>query len=79
MKKNLKLTCFLIVCFTMNNLFAQEITQIIRGTVIDLDTQSPLIGANVVVEGSDPIKGAVTNIDGSTALMYASSGWTRPS
>ena len=74
MKKNLKLTCFLIACFLINNLVAQDITQTIRGTVIDLDTRSPLIGANVVVEGSDPVKGAVTNIDGSFRIENVNIG-----
>lgn len=43
---------------------AQELTQNIRGRVLDTQTNLPLIGANVVVIGSDPIKGAATDIDG---------------
>ena len=64
MKKNLKFTCLVIAYFLMNNILAQDITQTIRGTIIDLDTKTQLIGANIIVEGSDPIKGAVTDLDG---------------
>jgi hypothetical protein len=42
----------------------QEITQTIKGTIIDLDSKSPIIGANVIILGSDPIKGSSTNLDG---------------
>ncbi len=38
--------------------------QTIRGQVIDLDTKSPLIGANVVLIGHNPVIGTVTDING---------------
>lgn len=44
---------------------AQEITQNIKGLILDQDSKSPLIGATVVVVGSDPILGSITDIDGS--------------
>jgi hypothetical protein len=40
------------------------LTQTIRGTVIDQDGKFPLIGANVIIENSNPVKGAVTNVNG---------------
>lgn len=40
------------------------ITQAIRGQVLDLDTQAPLIGVNVIVLDSQPLLGASTNEDG---------------
>lgn len=42
----------------------QEITQTVKGTIIDQDSKSPIIGANVIIQGSDPIKGSSTNLDG---------------
>ena len=39
-------------------------TQTIRGRVVDLDTEYPLIGANIIVETIDPIRGASTDEDG---------------
>ena len=43
---------------------AQEITQNIKGQILDQDSKSPLIGATVVVVGTDPILGNITDIDG---------------
>jgi hypothetical protein len=45
-------------------LFAQNLTQTIRGTVIDKETRSPLPGANVVILNSDPFQGTTTSEDG---------------
>ncbi|MCD4697512.1 MAG: TonB-dependent receptor [Bacteroidales bacterium] len=45
--------------------FAQhEITQTIRGSVLDKNTQIPLPGANVILLDSDPLKGTSTDVDG---------------
>jgi len=38
--------------------------QTVRGTICDNDTKLPLIGAIVVVLGSDPLVGATTDVDG---------------
>ncbi|MCB0397577.1 MAG: TonB-dependent receptor [Flavobacteriales bacterium] len=43
---------------------AQDYTQTVRGTIIDRDTELPLVGANIIVVGIDPILGTVTDIDG---------------
>lgn len=47
---------------------AQEVTQSIRGSVIDAESHHPLIGANVVLLNSDPLRGATTDIDGQFKL-----------
>ncbi|MFK7844119.1 MAG: carboxypeptidase regulatory-like domain-containing protein [Rhodothermales bacterium] len=39
-------------------------TQTIRGRVVDQDSHSPLIGANIVVASLNPIRGASTDIEG---------------
>jgi hypothetical protein len=44
--------------------FAQQLTQTIHGTVVDEDTQVPLIGATVLILGSDPVLGASTDVNG---------------
>ncbi len=44
--------------------FGQNITQTIRGEVIDVDSRATLIGANVVVLNSDPFLGASADING---------------
>lgn len=38
-----------------------ELTQTIRGTILDKDSQQPIFGATVIVVGSNPIKGATTD------------------
>ena len=42
----------------------QSLTQTVRGKITDKDTQTPLFGATIIVAGSDPVQGAVTDIDG---------------
>lgn len=43
---------------------AQELSQTVRGTISDIDTESPLYGATVVIVGSDPLIGAVADEEG---------------
>lgn len=38
--------------------------QTIRGRVIDKDTRSPVIGASIVIAGTEPLRGTITNQDG---------------
>jgi hypothetical protein len=54
----------LIVLTGAKNQFAQSPTQVIRGTVVDKQSMITLPGANVVILGSNPAKGASTGIDG---------------
>ena len=56
---------FVISLFIGINVFAQDITQTVRGRVADLETKSPLIGANIaVIEDSSVITGATTDENG---------------
>lgn len=66
MKKSF-LTAFICLLFTSLS-YAQQLTQTIRGTLIDIDSQSPLIGASVVIAGSHPIIGTTTDVDGKFRL-----------
>jgi len=43
---------------------AKSQTQTIRGTVIDKQSQATIPGVNILIIGSDPIKGSITDIDG---------------
>ena len=54
----------LISILVFKTISAQELTQTIRGTVVDKITQMPLPGANVVVINSSPFNGASTDING---------------
>jgi CarboxypepD_reg-like domain/TonB-dependent Receptor Plug Domain len=44
--------------------FAQTATQTIKGTVIDKQSQATIPGVNIVIMGSNPLKGATTDMDG---------------
>lgn len=37
---------------------------VIKGRVVDSQSEIPLIGANVILENSDPVVGGVTDLDG---------------
>ena len=59
---------YLLFFFLTASLQAQDLVQTIRGTILDTDTKAPLIGANVVVVGSDPFMGTTTDLDGNFRL-----------
>lgn len=58
--------------FTLNILFllaickfsAQSPSQTIRGTIVDKQSQTQIPGANVIVLGTDPIKGSASDMEG---------------
>ncbi len=58
-----KLMFLAIISFMANSVFAQGI---IKGTVIDANTNEPLPGANIIVVGTD--KGTTTDFDGNFNL-----------
>lgn len=62
LKYILSLSCFIIASFS----FAQ--TQIVKGTIVDDHSQYPIIGASVILVGSDPLLGTITDLDGNFEL-----------
>ncbi|MFH0894975.1 MAG: TonB-dependent receptor [Bacteroidota bacterium] len=61
MKKSI---LFLLVMVVSTTIFAQQLTQTVRGRLLDEDTQVPLFGAAVMIIGSDPPVGATTDAEG---------------
>ncbi len=55
-------------------LMAQSPTQTIKGTIMDKQAQYPLPGVNVVIMGSNPIKGTVTDVNGKYKLTEVAPG-----
>ena len=47
-----------------NNTIAQTPTQTVKGMVLDLDSEMPIFGATIILLGSDPIIGGITDLDG---------------
>lgn len=39
-------------------------SQTVRGTILDIDSRLPLIGATIIIIGSDPVIGTITDVDG---------------
>ena len=65
--KKIIFTSFIIAMFT-TLAFSQQLTQTVRGTIIDMDSQLPLIGATVRVVGVNSFKGAATDVNGEFRL-----------
>ena len=64
-----KSTLLLLITFFATSLtFAQDLTQTIRGTIVDKQSQFPLFGVNLIVLGSDPMIGTSTDLDGKFRL-----------
>lgn len=65
--KRLTLTS-LLMAMLATLAFGQKLTQTVRGTIIDNDSKMPLIGATVMIPGSDPVIGTATDINGNFRL-----------
>jgi hypothetical protein len=64
--ENMKHVVIFIVFFLMLGIssHAQNLTQVIRGKVVDIDSKSPLVGVALVIEGTNPPVGAITDAEG---------------
>lgn len=65
----------LILTYNLVGASAQErISQTIRGTITDADSKSGLYGVNIHIIGTQPLKGAVTDLDGNFRIENVTSG-----
>ncbi|MEM1136098.1 MAG: TonB-dependent receptor [Bacteroidota bacterium] len=64
MKTRMKFLTLIFACLILFPCLGQELTQTIRGRIVDQDTQSPLTGVTITVIGSNPLLGSVSDIDG---------------
>ena len=55
---------FFLFLFSAVSLSAQQLTQTIKGTIIDESTQKPIPYATIVIMGTDPIMGTTSDEDG---------------
>lgn len=46
----------------------QELTQTVRGKVVDTDSKAPIIGATVIISGTTPLIGCTTDLEGKFRL-----------
>jgi hypothetical protein len=64
----IRIAIVLALLFSVQVVFSQDVTQSIKGKVVDKVTGEPLPGASVVVENTDPIIGTITDFDGNYIL-----------
>ena len=65
MKFLIRLSIFSVLLFLGGaEILAQNLTQTIRGQILDKETRMPLRGANVTVVNSDPFIGVISGSDG---------------
>ena len=68
MKKSNFLLSLLCLLLTSSSLWSQEITQTIRGKIVDQESKIPLIGATVMISYPNESIGASTDLDGNFKL-----------
>nr|HPH22153.1 carboxypeptidase-like regulatory domain-containing protein [Haliscomenobacter sp.] len=66
MKRIAAITVWMLLLTT--TIFSQNLTQTVRGTILDEDSKMPLIGAQVIVLGSDPLLGTASDEQGNFRL-----------
>jgi hypothetical protein len=64
----------MLMAFATEEIVGQDLTQVVRGSVIDQDSRIPLIGATIFVLNSDPIIGGSADIDGRFSLTQVPIG-----
>lgn len=62
MKRFISITLMIAMFSTLA--FSQRLTQTVRGTIVDVDSKLPLIGATLVIAGSNPLIGTSTDVNG---------------
>lgn len=60
----IKIILIIATLFLVDTMIAQQLTQTIKGTILDADSEMPLIEANVEVIGLDQRLGTSTDLDG---------------
>lgn len=68
------LLAFSILIISFSNILAQLPSQTIKGTVVDIESQTTLPGAAVQILNSDPLRGTTTDFDGFFKLENVSVG-----
>lgn len=64
MKTNYSLLVLSLLFFGLIGSTQTQLTQTVRGTLLDADSKLPIIGAKIVLVDSNPFKGGITNENG---------------
>ncbi|MEZ4848941.1 MAG: carboxypeptidase-like regulatory domain-containing protein [Bacteroidia bacterium] len=73
-KRHFSLSIFLIILCICNFAYGQSVTQTIRGKVSDQDSEAPLESAKIIVLGTNPILGAVSDENGNFRIDHVPVG-----
>ncbi len=72
--KNIRTLTFLFFFLIFSLKTSAQVTQILRGSVIDKQSESPLVGAAVQIVGSNPVLGAVADENGNFEIKNVPTG-----
>ncbi|MCX6302663.1 MAG: TonB-dependent receptor [Bacteroidia bacterium] len=61
-------TILLLFILINHVIYSQDLTQNIRGKVVDSQTEAPLFGAVLIIRNSDPVLGTRTDVDGNFVI-----------
>ena len=66
----------ILILFVLFNpdLLSQDLTQTVRGKVVDSETEAPLAGSVVIIKNSDPVLGARTDSEGDFIIEKVPAG-----
>ncbi|RLD23007.1 MAG: TonB-dependent receptor, partial [Bacteroidetes bacterium] len=70
---NTKILVLVLLIISISNFTLAQV-QSIRGNINDHDSGYPLVGVNVILVNSDPIKGSTTDLDGNYVITDVSVG-----
>ena len=64
MKPAVLFVAMAMLCLFQPLSWCQNLTQTIKGTVVDNESKMPLFGANIILLGTDPVKGTISDATG---------------
>ncbi|MBI3133456.1 MAG: TonB-dependent receptor [Bacteroidetes bacterium] len=71
MKKFLLAFIILLTCFSTAQ---AQLTQTVRGTIVDADAKTPIVGARIIIAGTDPLQGTISDPDGNFKIEKVAVG-----
>jgi hypothetical protein len=69
-----RVTILILFILIDHVIYSQDLTQNIRGKVVDSQTEVPLFGAVLIIRNSDPVLGARTDVDGNFVIEGVPAG-----
>jgi hypothetical protein len=71
----MKLKLLSSLIFYLGILSAQaQFTQTVRGTIVDYDSKIPIVGAKIIVVGTNPLQGSISDVNGNFKIEKVNVG-----